>query len=372
VASPTASNAASARGGPLDALRFLASAFIVVFHLGDDAPVPLRQMHDVFGRGYLATDFFLMLSGFVLARIYGEAVLTGRVSPGQFFARRAARNYPTHLITLAGLVAMVLLATAFGRTLNQPGTFRWDALPAHLLMVHGWGFAPDTWNVPTWSISALLVCYAAFPWIWPLYHRLGRVWACIAAAALILIGADLAAHAITGGAVFDLPFRWGLLRAVPLFLVGLALARLVQVAHLGRRASGVALGALAVAAANVACDGPDLLSIAAIAAVIVGCGALPAGRPWPGAEWGARISFSLFFTHTLSDAVYNDGFKPVLLRLLHPCLAGQWAIWWGALVFALAAAAAYHYLVDEPVQRWVRQALFRGSPARRPAPAPSA
>ena len=56
------------RGGALDALRFFASLFVVLFHFGDEAPIPLADMHSVWARGYLATDFFLMLSGFVLAR----------------------------------------------------------------------------------------------------------------------------------------------------------------------------------------------------------------------------------------------------------------------------------------------------------------
>ena len=45
--------------------------FVVLFHFGDEAPIPLHALHSVWERGYLATDFFLMLSGFVLARAYG-------------------------------------------------------------------------------------------------------------------------------------------------------------------------------------------------------------------------------------------------------------------------------------------------------------
>lgn len=359
------------RGGALDALRFLAAAFIVVFHFGDEAPLPLRSMHDIFNRGYLATDFFLMLSGFVLAAIYGDSVLSGRVSPGQFFAKRAARNYPAHLITLCGLVVMVLLAGALGHTMSNPDRFRWAAIPAHLLMVHGWGFAPDTWNAPTWSISALLVCYAGFPWVWPLVHQLGRARTCIWAGLAILVGGDLAAHVVAGRQLFDLPFQWGLFRTIPLFLVGLTLARLVQTAHLGRSAIALALGGAVVLAANVMLIGTDFVNILAVCAVIVGCGGMSSGPQWPLAEWGARISFSLFFTHTLSGAAYADGLRPLLMRL-HPGVPGQWAIWWGELLFAGLVAVAYHYLIDEPLQRRLRSVLFRRSPVQHLAPAQSA
>ena len=92
------SNTRLTRGGALDALRFLAAGFIVVFHAGFEAPTPLRILHGFFDRGYLATDFFLMLSGFVLASAYGPMILAGRLSLGQFLVRRLTRLYPAHLI----------------------------------------------------------------------------------------------------------------------------------------------------------------------------------------------------------------------------------------------------------------------------------
>ena len=357
------------RGGALDALRFLAAAFIVIFHLGDDAPVPLRSIHAVFDRGYLATDFFLMLSGFVLASLYGEQILAGRISPGQFLLRRLARSYPAHVITLSMLAAMVLAAAALGRPVSHPERFALSALPAHLLMIHGWGFAPDSWNVPTWTISALMLCYAAFPWLWRGFSRIGGAGASIAAALAILLGGDLVARAVAGQPLFALSFPWGLLRAAPLFLAGLALARLVQVLPPGRWTGPAALAGAAMLALNVTFAGQDLVSLMAIALVIVGCGAMTAGPSWPGAAWGARVSFSLFFTHTPADALYNDAIRPLLLKLGGE-EAWRWGVWWGGFAFALATAVAFQHLIDDPLQRWLRSWL-RGSPVRRPALAQS-
>ena len=68
------------RGGPLEALRFLAAAFIVLYHIGPEAPVHLADVSPIFARGWLATDFFLMLSGFILGRAYGRSLDEGRVS----------------------------------------------------------------------------------------------------------------------------------------------------------------------------------------------------------------------------------------------------------------------------------------------------
>jgi len=185
--SELSTNKRLARGGALDALRFLAAAFIVVFHFGDEAPTPLRALHVFFDRGYLATDFFLLLSGFVLAHAYGPSILSGRLGMAQFVLKRLARNYPAHVITLGGLVLMVLAALALGRPLSHPEQYDWSAIPAHLLLMHGWGLSNGTWNAPTWTVSALAACYVVFPFSWPLFQRIGRPQTCLLTALALLV-----------------------------------------------------------------------------------------------------------------------------------------------------------------------------------------
>ena len=51
------------RSGAFDVLRFVAALFIVLYHVAERAAVSLFAIHPAFGRGYLTTDFFLMLSG---------------------------------------------------------------------------------------------------------------------------------------------------------------------------------------------------------------------------------------------------------------------------------------------------------------------
>ena len=77
------------RGGALDALRFLAAFFMVVYHYSFASPVPLAQVHPLFERGYLATDFFLIVSGYVLGRIYGARVAGANMGAAAFLMRRA-------------------------------------------------------------------------------------------------------------------------------------------------------------------------------------------------------------------------------------------------------------------------------------------
>ena len=121
-----------ARGGWLDALRFIVASLIILHHFQAAGPAPLSQVvHPVFERGgFLLTNFFLIDSGYVLMRVYGAAVDGGRMSPGDFFLKRFLRVVPAHLMMGLALVALVLLGTAVGAAPRNPDWFRWDQLPA--------------------------------------------------------------------------------------------------------------------------------------------------------------------------------------------------------------------------------------------------
>ena len=87
----------------LDALRGLAALAVVVFHLGQ-----VRLAPDLVPHGYLAVDFFFVLSGFVVAHAYEEA-LRGSLSFRSFALRRAIRLYPLAILgATAGLALLIL------------------------------------------------------------------------------------------------------------------------------------------------------------------------------------------------------------------------------------------------------------------------
>lgn len=69
------------------------------------------------GAGYLATDIFLILSGFVLGRAYGGQILAGRVTLFGFLKKRLTRLWPAQLIVLAVMGLIVLAAEMAG---DQP------------------------------------------------------------------------------------------------------------------------------------------------------------------------------------------------------------------------------------------------------------
>ena len=145
-----------ARGGWLDALRFIVAFLIILHHFQAAGPAHLAAVvNPIFERGgFLLTNFFLIDSGYVLMRVYGAAVDKGRMSPGDFFLKRFLRVVPAHLIMGLSLVGLVVLSAAVGVAPRNPEWFAWDQLPAQLLLVQSFGVPGGLgWNAPTWSRS---------------------------------------------------------------------------------------------------------------------------------------------------------------------------------------------------------------------------
>lgn len=83
----------------LDAMRGFAAICVVATHFRESyAP-----------SAYLAVDFFFVLSGFIIAEIYGKRLSRGLLFQ-TFMAARIKRLYPLYLIgILVGLVQIILL-----------------------------------------------------------------------------------------------------------------------------------------------------------------------------------------------------------------------------------------------------------------------
>jgi peptidoglycan/LPS O-acetylase OafA/YrhL len=112
------------RGGALDGLRFLAAMFIVIYHFGASAPASLEQVSPLFARGWLATDFFLILSGYVLGRAYGAGLDARRIDMPGFVGRRLSRVWPGHVVILGGFVALLVATSLVGIAPNNPERFQ--------------------------------------------------------------------------------------------------------------------------------------------------------------------------------------------------------------------------------------------------------
>ena len=348
---PVSANASS-RGGALDLLRFTAALLIMVYHFGNESPRKLYRFSEVFERGYLATDFFLMLSGYVLGRAYGPAIVNAKVSWGRFWVRRASRVWPAHLIVLAVMGLYVLLGQMAFHFPPNPQRFGLQSFIQQIFLIHAW--APlqpaDGWNLPSWSLSALLVCYAAFPWLWKALARVRPALVLVMIGLSAVIAADSVARETFDMRFYDLPFQIGLFRAIPLFLLGACLAQAVSLHWPSKTAARILMWC--GLAAFILLQGLgrfDFLSILAIAALVLGAGRLPVTKPSPMLETAAKLSFALFITHTLVGLLYYDQAHGLIYRVKIPLL-WQWLMWAAGFPVAIAAAWAFDKWIDTPIQ----------------------
>ena len=360
------------RGGWLDALRFIVAGLIILHHFQMSAPVPLAEgLHPVFERGgFLLTNFFLIDSGYVLMRVYGASVAGGRMSAGDFFLKRYLRVLPAHLIMGLGLVALIVGGTLAGLPPRNPEWFTWDQLPAQLTLTQAFGVHGGYgWNAPSWSISALIGCYLAFPWILRGLVRLGP-WSVLA----LGVGGYLLANQLTwsllGYPVYQMPMGFGFFRALPLFFLGMALAWFAQKVWIAPRlAAWVGIGAALLLAFVQYFDKHALISLACISTIILAAGATPTPRPSKWVEKAAMVSFSMFITNEVVRIAWFGAVNALVARFGAP-MPVQWALWFAGVLAAFLFAFLFHALIDTPIQArirtWLKNRRTRPAPALQP------
>jgi peptidoglycan/LPS O-acetylase OafA/YrhL len=219
---PSLSDSRIGRTPHLDALRIIAAVAVVLLHYAEytkDHPAA----HFVFAHVQhfnLFVDLFFVISGFVIAAQYLQKV-DGPAAIGRFLWRRMARIYPLHLLTLAFyLVVAAVLQSGLARG-DNPARYPLSDLPAQLLMLHAVIGERLTYNFPSWSLSAEMVCYLLFPLLAILAARRRPLVLLFVAAALV--GNTLYAIAADTGPWTEWINRGGAWRALPSFALGLAL-----------------------------------------------------------------------------------------------------------------------------------------------------
>ena len=141
----------------LDGLRGVASLIVLIFHLFEAfSDGPQKQ---IINHGYLAVDFFFLLSGFVIAYAYDDR--WGRLSTWDFYKRRLIRLQP--MIIAGTLIGAVLWPLQDYPIYWKHGTAAgWQVLAvmvAGFFMIpmpasadiRGWG-ETYTLNGPAWSL----------------------------------------------------------------------------------------------------------------------------------------------------------------------------------------------------------------------------
>ncbi|BCA64302.1 hypothetical protein HMP09_3536 [Sphingomonas sp. HMP9] len=334
----------------LTGVRGIAAWFVVFYHIRLSIAGLPTVLREVFAKGYLAVDFFFLLSGFVIWLTWSDRIRSGgRASIPRFLQKRIARIWPLHLVTLGGAVALALLFRATGRSDPQ---FAFPELPLHVLLLQNWGFTHHlAWNDPAWSISAELGAYLLFPLLVMAvdWRRLPSA-VLLALAGLLLLALHLAIGSPTLGT--DIP-RYGLLRCLVEFTTG----SIVCALWLRWRTARAAIEAatfIAIALIIIWIAGlPETLVVPALFATLLLLLALTTGRSHNPFETSTihylgEISYATYLSHF----ILWKAFKLVFVSNANAVLPTTIALY---LAIVLAASIALYHLVERPAQRWLNR-----------------
>lgn len=341
----------AARVEPLDGLRTLAIAAVVLYHVH----MPF------FTGGFIGVNAFFVLSGYLITSILlRERAKTGRIALGRFWLRRALRLYPGLLaVVIAAGVLWFLVSNYEGANVDV-----WTAIILALTYTSNigrWLFHKSLGVLSqTWSLGMEEQFYLVWPPILALiaHRRVKRLPVMIVLAALVAASSILATvlYVPRGGTATPDIYFSPILNLGPLALGSLLaiLLRIERVTRVLRGAVGIAatwLGAvgLVVIEASIVSGwqkqattfGVALL-FAALATALLIAGVV--SRPSviarflsipPIAWFGRNASYSLYLWHPLVLA---------LMVPLVPGLVGKFA----AIAASCVVAVGSHYAIERP------------------------
>jgi peptidoglycan/LPS O-acetylase OafA/YrhL len=348
----------------LDGYRFIAASLVVLYHYNGDFGLGLERATPIVKSLSVMVDFFFVLSGFVIACTYAEAMTNFR-DYGDFLRRRLARVLPLHLAVLFVFVGLALAFKFKFLPANNPELLDLKALPASVLLLHAWGIVGHlSFNAPSWSISAEWLAYLVFPLLLVLSRRFS-----LAANLAIVIG-SVAVMTLWRSAIglrewTEATYDFGALRALPPFFLGIVFAGLLQSSPRLFRASWLTVHLLFVfAVVALHFELPREVTIALLALVVPFAAAAERNNKpsWMMTEFMARLgdtSYSVYMIHILISV-------PVLFALRKFSAIGKPV----AVIAALATYLAVVVVADlvygrfeVPLRRWLSGTRDKNTPA---------
>lgn len=354
----------------LDGLRGVAAVLVIWYHFFEGfATSPTDQMMN---HGYLAVDFFFVLSGFVIGYAYDDRWRRG-MTPWRFMLRRIIRLHP-----------MVILAVVLGAlSFLIQGSVKWDGTPVPVSMlllslllglfmipvfpgagaeVRGNGEMFPL-NGPSWSLFFEYIGSILYAVI---LHRLSVKWL---RSVVIVSGIGLAACALgnmsgawhlgVGWSMADGGFIGGFLRLSFSFSVGLLLSRTFK----PRRIAGAFWICAALIAVLMACpyvggsepsvwngiyDSVCTLFVFPAIVYIGACGTTTDSFSTSVCDFLGRLSYPVYIIHypvmyMFYAWVWANG-------LTFPT---AWPVCVGLFIGIILMAWAAMKFYDEPVRRWL-------------------
>ncbi len=354
----------------LDALRALAAMLVVLFHLQSIFSVRagVIPLGGAFGAGNRGVDLFFVLSGFVIMTVHaGDIGRSGRVLP--YLYKRACRLFPSVWIVSAAALALYCLHFAGDQ---KSAKLDADSIMASVLL---WPQRQPALVNVTWTLAYELMFYALFALLIA-SRRAGTI--------LILSWQSLVLAAAAGGFAlrpWPLPVWLG-----PLCLefgIGMICALAFRSAlflNVARSFAATVAGTCILVAGMIFEIHWHAFShdIERVPIYGLGSGLLIVGLVGLERRAGWRLPHPIVWLGRASYAVYLVHFSLLSLAavaLIRWRIAIDNASMLACAALATAGGAAFHTLVDQPIQTSLRRAgrrLFGKPIAPEPASSPFA
>lgn len=359
----------------LDGLRGVAAIMVVIFH-SFEAYADENRFKQIVNHGYLAVDFFFLLSGFVVAYAYDDR--WGRMTQWDFYKRRLIRLQP--MVIMGSVIGAALFyfqrAPAFPLVATTPvwkvlvfmliGFTLIPVLPS--MDIRGWQEMHPL-DGPAWSLFFEYIAnilYAAG--IRKLSNRMLAVLVALSAGLLVhLLVLGPRGDVIGGWAVNARQLHIGFARLLYPFFAGMLLMRLGRRIHVPG-AFAVCSLLLIVLFSIPRIGGPahlwmnglyESVCIIVFFPIIVAIGAGQRGAgvfSTKASKLLGGISYPLYITHYPLIYVYTAW----VTRDKVPAATGFLV---GALLLVVSVSIAYACLklYDEPVRAWLAQRFLPGA-----------
>lgn len=353
----------------LDGLRGVAAVIVVAFHLFEANSA--SHYVQIINHGYLAVDFFFLLSGFVIGYAYDDR--WGKLTIGGFFKRRLERLQP--MVIMGMLIGAACFY--FGDSAAFPMIHTVPIWKMLLIMLVGFTLIPIpiSWDIrgwqemhpldgPGWSLF--------FEYIANILYAIGvrklsktalTILVVIAAVALIQYSVTAPTGDLTGGwSVNEEQLRIGFTRMMFPFFAGLLLSRTVKPGNIGNAFlwSAVLLGLVMFIPRignshtnwmNGLYESLTIILVFPVVVYIGASGVITGKRENAICKFLGDISYPIYITHYAFIYIYtgwvsDHGTAPIGQRLLY-----------GVLTFVVSIAVAYLSLkyYDEPVRAWLKR-----------------
>ena len=375
----------------LDGLRGIAALMVVIFHLFET--YSKGAAFQIVNHGYLAVDFFFVLSGFVVGYAYDDR--WDKMTTWGFFKRRLTRLHPMVIAgTLVGAALFFFSGNAFPQTQEvELWKFALCLVMGLLIIpcgngldIRGWGEL-NSFNGPVWTLTLEYIGNILYAFI---LRRLPKIALAILCAVCAFFTLDLTLgwnvfgllpepqyNVIGGWSLTPDQIYIGFTRLLYPFLCGLLISRILPAHRNESNPSGSPIhlkggfwwcGLVIVILLAMPCIGGkqgvadglyQALCILMLFPVIVLAGAgskTTDARSTAICKWLGGISYPIYITH-----------YPLIYMQMDWAVQHQDAPLWqhvavgvGVLLMAIVIAWGLQKAYDEPVREWLKEHWLKG------------